>query len=130
MTALPKTQKTADMIVGERIHLLLFQAGMTRRELALQLAVSEQTLGKKIKAISTFSLDELLTLCQIFDVEITDLLVAPDMPLAGFFQRRKIDSASDVPPPTTSASSGTARRASLHGPHAPRQLDRTSASSG
>lgn len=68
----------ADQITGEKIHILMRRRGMSQGDLAPHLGIDQSSMSKKLYGKRTWTLDELLTVARVFDVEITELLPGDD----------------------------------------------------
>jgi transcriptional regulator with XRE-family HTH domain len=67
-----------DRFVGHRIKELRLRAGMTQRQVAQQLGVTDQQVHKIEKGINRVSAGKLLAIARLFDVPIADLFDGHD----------------------------------------------------
>lgn len=57
-------------LIGERIKILLIIKKMKRSELAKKLGISYNTLTKKLNGAREFSINEIIKIIEIFDMDI------------------------------------------------------------
>ncbi len=74
--------RTHDMLVGERINMLMFRNKMTQTALGRALGMTQSAFGKKLHGERKWSLDELYAVANALDVSVFDLLEnnKPDSP--------------------------------------------------
>lgn len=66
-------QITARLAVAEEVLGLMGRRRVSQTALARHLGMSQPALSKRLNAVQTFSLDELLAIAAYFDVEVTAL---------------------------------------------------------
>lgn len=69
---------TTDVIVGERVHQVMWRNRVSQVQLADKLGMVQSTLSRKLRGQRPWTLDELLSAAAYLEVPVTDLL-----PLAG-----------------------------------------------
>ena len=69
-----KNKKQRDVIIGYRIRQLRIKKGDTQNKIAEQLSVSPQHYGTLERGVNPCSLDNLIKICNIYHVSISDLI--------------------------------------------------------
>jgi transcriptional regulator with XRE-family HTH domain len=63
-----------DAMVGETLHMRMWQKKVPQTRLADRLGISQSTLSKKLRGQVKWSLDELYVVARALDVDVRDLL--------------------------------------------------------
>lgn len=69
-TAVP----TFNELVGERVHRLMWRYKIQQIELAPKIGITQSALSRKLRGVRAFGVDELMTVAELLDVEVADLL--------------------------------------------------------
>lgn len=63
-----------DVLVGERIHQLMFRKRVTQTELAARMYITQSALSKKLRGQSKWSLTDLICVAGVLGVGLLDLM--------------------------------------------------------
>lgn len=75
--AVPSTP-SADQVIGDRVHQLMWRAKITQTALAPELGISQAALSHKLRGRRGWSADDLMTLARYFSVSIDYLFGSTD----------------------------------------------------
>lgn len=73
-TVQPNRTRTPDECVGITVNQLMFTHRISRRELGDVLGITGQTMGRKLRGEIGWSLIDLFTVADFFDIPLEDLL--------------------------------------------------------
>lgn len=76
-------QPSTDVMVGRRVHQLMWNRQITQKDLAPKLGMAQNTLSAKIRGRRGWSLDELLAVAAEFSVSAAYLLGESNSPEPG-----------------------------------------------
>lgn len=69
---------TADGIVGERIHQIMWRERISQARVAETLGLTQSSVSKRLRGATPWTLDELLAIARILNVSPADLLPGDD----------------------------------------------------
>ena len=101
---------TATEAVAREIRGLLAKAGLTQKDVARILAITQAGVSDRLRGKQNFSLDELLTLAGALNLTIGDLLgdsiVSARVPAPSYYRRRPKDGLNEKSPLSASYRKG------------------------
>lgn len=79
------SKRQVDAEVGRRIHIMMWDRGLTQTAFGAELGVDQSTLGKKLRGKVGWSLGEIVAVSNLFDVSVSALFgegpeTGPDAP--------------------------------------------------
>ncbi len=75
---------TTSESIGRKLRGLMAERSTTQKELARELGMTQQALSSRIRGLTSFSVDELVNIARVLDVDAAGLVAAvePNRPTA------------------------------------------------
>jgi transcriptional regulator with XRE-family HTH domain len=78
MTQEPIGPTRVDVLIGEHVHVAMWRAGITQRQLAAALRVDQGSVSKRLRGRTPWRVSEVFTAAQLCGVDMSELMPTRD----------------------------------------------------